>query len=87
MCADCDAFLLGQGKSAGHDLRVASVKTASHVCGADDVEDRLIVTHSIGAEAFTHVGVEVDTQILIAHCFALPRFHAYRYFSWTAFWS
>ena len=31
MCADRDAFILSQTKSAGHDLRIAGVKAAGDV--------------------------------------------------------
>ncbi len=39
--------------------RVTGMETAGHVGAADHIENRLVIAHAPGAEAFTEVTVEV----------------------------
>src|SRR5829696_8439152 len=45
-----------------HDKWVASVEPAGDVCRGQDIEQRLIVSYSPGAEAFAKIGVEIDVH-------------------------
>ncbi|MCY1217620.1 hypothetical protein D9M72_295390 [compost metagenome] len=55
-----DAQFLGACEGPRHDMGVSCVHPASDVRGTDDFEDRVVVAHLPGAEAFAQVGVQVD---------------------------
>ncbi|MCY1377163.1 hypothetical protein D9M69_647180 [compost metagenome] len=56
------AHAVGQREAHGlaHHDRVARMKTAGDVGAANHLQQRRVVAHAPGAEAFAEVGVEVD---------------------------
>ena len=60
MRADADIARHGPRHGARHHIRIARVKPAGDIGGADDLQQRGIVAHGPGAEAFAHVGIEID---------------------------
>ena len=62
MGTDGHAFVLGDTKGAGHDLRVAAMKAAGDIGRGDDVEHGRIIAHDIGAETFAAVAIEIDAR-------------------------
>ncbi len=62
MRTDGDALRLGNGEGGGHDVRIAGMHAAGDIGRTDDRQHRLVVAHAIGAEAFAHVGIEVDAE-------------------------
>jgi len=52
---------LDAGRDRGvHDARVAGVETAGDVGGGQHVQQRLVVTHAVGAETLTEISDEID---------------------------
>ena len=60
MGANADPLGQREPHRAAHDERVAGMEAARQVGAADDLQQRRIVAHLPGAEAFAKVGVEVD---------------------------
>lgn len=59
MGAHGDALFPGNAKSAGHDLRITTVKATGDIGACDDVEHRRIIAHDIGAKTFATVAIEI----------------------------
>ena len=55
-----DATLYARGNGRVHDARVARVETARDVRGGQDVQQRVVVAHPVGAEPLTEISDEID---------------------------
>ena len=60
--AQADTGCCRQAHGVGHDQRIAGMEAASHVGRPDDGQQRGVVAHAPGAEAFAEVGVQVDVH-------------------------
>jgi hypothetical protein len=60
MRPEADAGGQRQHHRTAHQQRVAGMKAAGDVGGADDAQQLVVAAHSPGAEAFAEISVEID---------------------------